>query len=180
MVSGDEDHDGDANPRNPGGEAGSVVLRRRFEVSIEELWSACTDPARLRRWFGDVTGDARPGGTTRVDIGERDLLTCRIVHCAAPRELVVTWEYGSMPADEVWLRLTPDGGATLLELEHRSDVALRWAKEGGAGWEDWIFRLGTMLAGGDGRAPSSDEMQALLVALWSAVSPDDGHDSAPA
>ena len=146
--------------------SGSVLLRRRYAESIDEVWSACTRPERLARWFGDVSGETSAGGTVRVDIGERELLTCRILTCQPPRELVVTWAYGAMPEDRVALRLAADGEATTLELEHYSAQAVAFAEGGGAGWEDWLYRLGIALGGGDGRAPSSDEIQPPLLAAW--------------
>ena len=75
-----------------------------------------------------------------------------------------------MPADQVALRLTSDGDdVTLLELEHFSAQAVAFAEGGGAGWEDWLFRLSVMLRGGDGRALSSDEIQPPLLAAWADV-----------
>ena len=38
-----------------------------FDAPIDEVWSAITDPARLGAWFGEVTGDLRPGGQYEVE-----------------------------------------------------------------------------------------------------------------
>ena len=149
--------------------SGSVLIRRRYDESIDEIWSACVTPARLARWFGDVRGETSTGGTVQVDIGEQALLTCRILRCEPPRELLVTWAYGAMPEDRVSLRLAPEGYGTLLELEHFSAQAVAFAEAGGAGWEDWLFRLAIMLRGGDGRAPSSDDIQPPLLERWAAA-----------
>jgi uncharacterized protein YndB with AHSA1/START domain len=148
---------------------GSVVLRRRYDESIDDVWSACTEPDRLARWFGTVTGDFRLGGTVFVEIGQPERLACTILECEAPRALVVTWTYGSMPTDHVELRLAPDGKGTLLELEHRAERDVVAVTGVGPGWEDWLFRLSTMLAGGDTTGLSSDDIQALLEPLWATV-----------
>ncbi len=148
---------------------GSAVLRRRYEESIDEVWSACTDGDRLRRWFGDVSGELRLGETVIVEIGQPETLACRILRCEQPRLLTVTWAYGTMTPDEVELRLKEDGNGTMLELEHRSSHTEIWSTGVGPGWEDWLFRLSTALEGGDGRAVSSEEIQSLVEPLWAAV-----------
>lgn len=37
----------------------SLLLRRVYGAAIEDVWDACTDPARLGRWLGTVDGDLR-------------------------------------------------------------------------------------------------------------------------
>lgn len=148
---------------------GSAILRRRYAESLEDVWGACTDRERLGRWFGDVRGALRLGETVVVGIGQPETLACRILRCEPPRVLTVTWAYGTMTPDEVELRLTRDGDGTMLELEHRSTHTEIWSTGVGPGWEDWLFRLSTMLEGGDGRAVSSDEIQPLVEPLWAAV-----------
>ncbi|MCZ2858437.1 SRPBCC domain-containing protein [Blastococcus sp. VKM Ac-2987] len=39
-----------------------VVLRRRYDAEIDDVWDAMTDPARSARWLGPVAGDLRVGG----------------------------------------------------------------------------------------------------------------------
>lgn len=98
------------------GEARSVVMRRLYDAAVEDVWDACTTSERLRRWFLQVTGDLRPGGTFSI----KDNAHGAILRCEAPRLLTLSWIYGDAPASEVELRLSPgDGGdGTLLELEH--------------------------------------------------------------
>ena len=45
---------------------GAVRMEDLYDTGIEDLWSAVTDPDRLARWVGQVTGDFRPGG--RIDV----------------------------------------------------------------------------------------------------------------
>jgi uncharacterized protein YndB with AHSA1/START domain len=49
------------------GEARVAVFTRTYQTTIEDLWDACTNPERLRRWYGPVTGDllrpTRPGAS---------------------------------------------------------------------------------------------------------------------
>ena len=41
---------------------GVVRLSDRLPTDPDDLWSALTEPDRLRRWLGEVTGDLREGG----------------------------------------------------------------------------------------------------------------------
>jgi uncharacterized protein YndB with AHSA1/START domain len=62
----------------------------RFDVGIDDLWSAFTNPRRLAGWFGEVDGDLRPGGEFRARIalsGERRGV---VDACEPPHRLVVT------------------------------------------------------------------------------------------
>lgn len=38
---------------------GTVLLRRRYDAPIEDVWHACTGPDRLKRWFLPATGELR-------------------------------------------------------------------------------------------------------------------------
>jgi len=96
------------------GDARTALIRRRYDAPIEDVWDACTSPERLARWLSPVTGDLRVGGSFQMQGNAGG----EILRCEAPRLLLVTWVYGDRPADEVELRLTPDGDGTVLELEH--------------------------------------------------------------
>jgi uncharacterized protein YndB with AHSA1/START domain len=126
-----------------------VLLRRRFASPIEELWSACSEPERLARWFGKVSGELQVGGDLTIDLGMEHGVASRILHCEPPHRIVITWAYGGEPpqdpADEAELRLTADGTATLLELEHRSMNESDWLAGVGAGWEATLIQLGVYL-----------------------------------
>jgi len=120
------------------GEARTAVIRRRYDAPVQGLWDACTDPARLNRWFLKVSGDLRVGGTFSL----AGNASGEILRCEPPRLLTVTWVYGDRPADEVELRLVPGKDAhTVLELEHAS--VCETAPDGvadailgvGVGWE---------------------------------------------
>jgi uncharacterized protein YndB with AHSA1/START domain len=95
------------------GNARVAVFTRTYETPIEDLWDACTNPERLRRWYTPVTGDLRVGGSfQQVNMG-----TGTILVCDAPRMLKVSLGGG---ADEIELRLSPGPGdhTTTLELQH--------------------------------------------------------------
>jgi uncharacterized protein YndB with AHSA1/START domain len=151
----------------------SAFLRRRFDFSIEKVWSACTEIKLLRQWFGEVSGELHEGGVLSIDVGMAEKVSSRILRCERPHRLVVTWSYAGDPrdpADQVELRLLSDGAGTVLELEHRSAEKSAWWLGVGPGWEDWIFRLNVLLCGNDPAEVSSDELQPLLEPLWAGLS----------
>jgi uncharacterized protein YndB with AHSA1/START domain len=98
------------------GEARVAVFTRTYDAPIEDVWDACTNPDRLRRWYVPVTGDLRPGGRFKqAGMGSGD-----IVRCERPHTLALSLGGG---ADEIELRLSPgDHGRTILELQHATTI----------------------------------------------------------
>ncbi|MEU7873611.1 SRPBCC family protein [Dactylosporangium sp. NPDC049140] len=102
-------------PLTGGGDGRSLLLRRTYDATVEDVWDACTDPGRLARWLAPVEGDLRPGGSYQLQGNAGG----EILRCEAPALLRVTWSMGEGMATEVELRLAPSGGdRTALELEH--------------------------------------------------------------
>lgn len=139
----------------PAGEGKVVLLRRSYDATIEDVWEACTDPERLKRWFLPVTGDLRVGGEYQLEgnaWGE-------IVRCEPPRLLKVTWILGENATEkdvsEVEVRLsTGADGAAVLELEHAAVVDPDfWGRFGpgavGVGWDTGLHGLAVHLGGED-------------------------------
>lgn len=136
----------------PSGEAHTVLLRRTYDAAADDVWGACTDPQRLRRWFLPVTGDFRLGGTYQLQGNAGG----EILRCEPPKLLRVSWLYGPDPGfSEVEVRLTPEGDdRTVFELEHVAVVPQEfWGKFGpgatGVGWDLTLLGLGMHLAAPD-------------------------------
>jgi uncharacterized protein YndB with AHSA1/START domain len=144
------------------GEARTAVIRRRYDAPIEDVWDACTVPDRLNRWFLQVSGDLRVGGSFSL----AGNASGEIRRCEPPRLLAVTWAYGDRPVDEVQLRLSEhEAGGTLLEIEHATvSTLVEWQGQQvdvlpgmGAGWEVPLGRyLPRYLAGELPDAPSAE------------------------
>jgi uncharacterized protein YndB with AHSA1/START domain len=99
------------------GEARVAVFTRSYATTVEDLWEACTDPERLRRWYTPVTGDLRAGGTfQQVNMGSGTILVCDPPH-------LLKLSLGS-GADEIELRLSSgsEDGTTTLELQHATTL----------------------------------------------------------
>ena len=103
--------------RIPAGEARVAVFRRTYETTVENLWDACTNPERLRRWYVPVTGELHVGGNfQQVNMGSGTIL-----ECDAPQLLKLSLGGG---ADEIELRLSPgpEVRTTTLELQHATTL----------------------------------------------------------
>jgi uncharacterized protein YndB with AHSA1/START domain len=99
------------------GEARVAVFTRTYATTVEDLWDACTDPERLRRWYVPVTGDLRVGGEfQQVNMGSGTILECH-----PPRLLRVSLGGG---ADEIEVRLAPgaDADTATLEIQHATTL----------------------------------------------------------
>lgn len=135
----------------PAGPAKVVVLSRRYDAPVEEVWDALTDPERLSRWFLPVSGELRLGGRYQFEGNAGGVVR----ECEEPTRLVVTWEMGEPgPADTslVEVRLVADDGGTRLDLEHRAQMPPEmWDQFGpgavGVGWDGALLGLALHLAG---------------------------------
>jgi uncharacterized protein YndB with AHSA1/START domain len=137
--------------------AGVVRIEDRFDIDIDDLWSALTDPGRLARWYGQVEGDLRPGGEFRLHVDSADLdATGRVEACDPPQRLLVmnreTDEShlrgkGVPPYDEaIEATLTADGDQTILVIEVRG-MPLDAIAFYGTGWQIHAEDLAVYLAG---------------------------------
>lgn len=130
-------------PAEAGEEVG-VLLSRTYDTSAEDLWSAMTDPERIRRWFYPVSGDLRVGGSFQLEGNAGG----EILTCEPPTLLRVT--FGG-PTSVVELRLSPDGEGTQLELEHTVPIAMAGSGAGalyvGPGWDGAFLALSLFVDG---------------------------------
>jgi uncharacterized protein YndB with AHSA1/START domain len=120
--------------RIPAGEARVAVFTRTYETTVEDLWDACTNPERLRRWYVPVSGELRVGGNfQQVNMGSGTILECE-----APQMLKLSLGGG---ADEIELRLSlgPEDGTTTLELQHATTLG---SHNIGGQMYDTIFCMG--------------------------------------
>ena len=136
------------------GEGKSVVLRRRYDAPIDDVWNALTTPERIGRWFLPISGDYRVGGHYQFEGNAGG----QILSCERPNRLHVTWVYGEVTSDadvsEIEVRLTTAGeAATDFELAHTAVVPDdRWDQFGpgavGVGWDMGLLGLTLHLTGG--------------------------------
>lgn len=155
------------------GDVVTVRLRREYAADVEDVWDALTQPSRLARWLGPVSGDLREGGTFQVEGNAGG----EIRACRAPSDLTVTW---GGPVSVVVLRLTSAGARAVLELEHSVPVALAGSGAGalyvGPGWDVALLALARWLRGepvddpaGWEASPEGQQVAAGSVDAWVAT-----------
>lgn len=141
-----------------GAAAHVVELRRRLRAPVADVWDACTDPRRVRRWFLPLSGELRPGGRFQLEGNAGGTITS----CEPPHQLQLTWEIGDAATSLISLQLAPaDDVTTELVLRHTVPDDDHWAQYGpgavgvGVGWDFPLASLTVLVAGGN--PPSSDE-----------------------
>jgi uncharacterized protein YndB with AHSA1/START domain len=125
---------------------GAVRVEDVYDTDIDDLWNACTTPARLARWIAEVAGDLRVGGTIQASFTSSWTGPGRIEICDAPRHLLLTMEPTTDDEAEIEAWLTEEGDRTRLVVEERG-LPLDGLHFYGAGWQAHLEDLGRSLAG---------------------------------
>ncbi|WP_320064206.1 SRPBCC family protein [Micromonospora sp. RTGN7] len=135
----------------PAGAARVLTISQTYDAPVSDVWDACTDPARIARWFLPVNGDLRLHGRYQFEGNAGG----EIQRCNPPESFAATWEMGEQMS---WIevRLTPEpDDRTRFTLEHVAHVDdVVWAEFGpgavGIGWDMGLLGLATYLRGDDG------------------------------
>jgi uncharacterized protein YndB with AHSA1/START domain len=153
---------------------GSTQVRfvRRLPHPIDRVWAALTDPAELRRWWGDTDLDLAHGGRFALrwlnsdEDGNVATLDGAITKLDPPRLLEITAAWGSTGSDDpgapttlTW-ELDPDGDHTLLRFTNTvtpptsapgdaTDGPTTADTRTAAGWHMHLDALATILSGGE-------------------------------
>ncbi|MFP2905623.1 SRPBCC family protein [Pyxidicoccus sp. 3LFB2] len=157
-----------------GGEVIGVLLRRGYDASIEDVWSALTDRDRLKQWFLPVSGELTVGGRFQLEGNAGG----EILQCTRPHRVRVTF---GAPTSIVELRLSARGPSdTVLELEHT--VPLAFVQNGagslyvGPGWDNAFMALARFLRGEviqnpatASSSPEGQEFSKQSVHAWAAA-----------
>lgn len=140
------------------GKQSAVRLERTYDIANSDLWSAVTEPDRLRRWFAQVRGDLTEGGSYEIVFDdEPDAPTHgTILECQPPHHLLVSWHYPHEEESFVRVDLEPDGSGTRLVLEH-TRMPQSLTVNYGAGWQTFLEQLDADLHGRDGKGPEWNE-----------------------
>ena len=125
---------------------GIVRMEDRYDTSIEDLWSALTDPQRLARWVAEVSGDLRPGGDLRASFTSGWEGAGRVDECEPPRRLLLTLDPGREDETVIEAELFAEGDQTRLVVEERG-LPLGELAAHGAGWQAHVEDLAAYLEG---------------------------------
>ena len=155
---------------------GSTQVRflRRLPHPVDRVWAALTDPAELRRWWGDADLDLADGGRFALRWSNTDedgnvaTLDGAITKLDPPRLLEISAAWGSSGSDDpgvpttlTW-ELDPDGDHTVLRFTNTVTPPTGGPTPGdptegptaadtrtAAGWHMHLDALATILSGGE-------------------------------
>jgi uncharacterized protein YndB with AHSA1/START domain len=157
-----------------GSEGISVVLRRTYDAPIEDVWSALTEPDRVKRWFYPLSGDLRAGGSFQLEGNAGG----EILRCEPPRSLTVT--FGG-ETSVVQISLSSEGDeVTMFEFAHTVPIEMAGSGAGalyvGPGWDGGLLALDLYLHGemsddpiAAASSPEAQEFSRQSVTSWVAA-----------
>jgi uncharacterized protein YndB with AHSA1/START domain len=125
---------------------GAIRVEDIYDTDIDDLWQACTDPERVARWIGSVSGDLRVGGAIHVSLTSTWTGPGRIEVCERPHHLLLTMEPGTDEETEIEAWLTAEHDGTRLVVEERG-LPLSTLHFHGSGWQAHLEDLGRSLVG---------------------------------
>jgi uncharacterized protein YndB with AHSA1/START domain len=109
----------------------SLTIKRRFRAPPAKVFSAWTDPEKVKRWMGpgevkvlQVESNPRTGGRYRWLMqspdGEKHEVSGVYREVIPNQKLVFTWAWKSTPEREslVTVEIKPDGTGSLMTLTH--------------------------------------------------------------
>lgn len=140
-----------------------VRFERYYPRSVERVWSALTDPARLEDWMGVSRVEPHVGGRYELMLDQANPMTGRILVWEPPHVLEFTWSNAHAPNSTVRYELMRDGEGTRLIFTH---TGMPYASSALMlpGWHVLFGRLGDVLeAPAPQPTPGWREMQAIYV-----------------
>lgn len=146
---------------------GAVRVEDVYDTGIDDLWEACTAPARAARWIGEISGDLHEGGTIRASFTSTWTGPARIDACERPHHLLLTLEPGADDETQVEAWLSDEGGRTRLVVEERG-LPLGTLHFYGAGWQAHAEDLARSLRG---EAPAWQERWNELTPVYAQMLP---------
>lgn len=140
----------------------ALELSRWFEAPVGTVFTAFTDAARLRQWWGprdfvieEIEFPAVEGASYRVALrapdGSRYVHVGEFLEVLPPSRLSYSWRWveGPLQREEmrVELRFTGERDGTRVDLRH-SRFADEASRRAHGGWPDSFDRFAAWLAGG--------------------------------
>jgi uncharacterized protein YndB with AHSA1/START domain len=148
-------------------EGDDLVITRRFEAPIEDVWTSITTSESTARWYGSWTGTPGAGNTIAIKMlfeqGEPEC-DARIEVCEPPRRLALTttgpWGV------HIEITLVQLGHVTELRfVHHLTDRKL--SRDMGPGWEYYLDNL--VAARADEPLPKFDEYYPSMCAHYTSA-----------
>jgi uncharacterized protein YndB with AHSA1/START domain len=136
----------------------SLTIKRRFNAPPEKVFSAWTDPEKVKRWMGpgavvvlSAESDPRTGGRYRWVMqnaaGEVHDVSGTYREVVPNEKLVFTWAWKSTPERESLVTVTfkKDGDGTLMTLMHEQFFDQDARDRHNQGWTGAMEKLAAYL-----------------------------------
>ena len=129
-----------------------LQFERRLPYSVEQVWTAITDPQHRGKWLGRTVIDPRQGGTIETVASgpplppDRKRMTGRILVWDPPHVFEHEWLQPIVQPGVVRFELHPEGTGTLLRFSHRG-LSSPNANGFRTGMHAYFDRLAAHLAG---------------------------------
>jgi uncharacterized protein YndB with AHSA1/START domain len=137
----------------------SLTLKRRFNAAPEKVFSAWTDPEKVKRWMGPgemkavlAEIDPRVGGRyhwiMQAPDGEQHDVSGMYREVIPNEKLVFTWAWKSTPerGSLVTVRFKSDNGGTLMTLLHEQFFDEDARDRHKFGWEGALVKMEAFFA----------------------------------
>lgn len=119
------------------GDRWRVAVDQVYPTDRADLWSACTEVGRLRRWMADYRGDLRLGGRWEAMSDGEVWGAGTITACEPLHGFTSTWEVEGEPPSTLVVRLEDAEEGTRLVLEHDGITGPYYS----AGWVVYLEML---------------------------------------
>lgn len=136
-------------------EGWTVRYERHYSYPIASVWSALTDPAKMKEWFTDIEMDFREGGAMKIQFydKEKSVSTATILKIAAPHLFSFDWE-GELAVFELF----EEGPSACTLIFTYSKLTDDFASKASAGFHSLLDLLREQLEGkGKYRSFGSEE-----------------------
>lgn len=132
-------------------QSGTVVVEVEVKAPPQRVWDALTDPASVRRWFGELSAQLDDGASGRLDFGDGDFFAIDGVICQAPSRLSYCWRFlGTGPRDKIVWDITPTlTGSRVRVTDSEPSRPPKVVDELFEGWTDFLGRLRLHIATGE-------------------------------
>ena len=138
----------------------AVTIERELDASIERVYEAWTQPAKLLKWFHgseavrveSVDVDLREGGAYRITLRDPEdemVVFGHYTRVDPPRSLEFTWQWAVSSLEKaetlVLVELESHGPRTLLRLTHSRLSSERSSQAHDAGWSGVLSSLASFV-----------------------------------
>jgi uncharacterized protein YndB with AHSA1/START domain len=129
---------------------GTVSVRTTVPVALGEAWAGLAEGSHIGCWFGELSGELRPGAHVRLDFADGDFFDIEVVTVTPPSRLVYEWRFlGIGPRCRVeWHAGDAAGGTEVVVADSVPGRPAEESAELGRGWVDFLERYRSYLSTG--------------------------------